>query len=124
LGHAIESWGIINGRDIRHGEALAAGMIMALYLSGSVLGLLNDIINPIIQLLKKNIPLPELPESATKEIVSFLAHDKKNSRGKRMFVLLERPGSIRYDQEISDEMVFDAIQFYRENCFLAQIHDR
>ena len=45
-------------------------------------------------------------------IIELLKHDKKNSNGKVKFVLLEFIGKGIIDQEVPNELIYEAFDFY------------
>ncbi|MES2353738.1 MAG: 3-dehydroquinate synthase [Pseudomonadota bacterium] len=90
FGHAIEA-GLGFGTWL-HGEAVAAGMVLATDLSVR-LGLLpNDATTRVATLLQKaRLPIayPDIPAD---QFISLMAHDKKVDAGKIRFVLLKDLG--------------------------------
>jgi 3-dehydroquinate synthase len=116
LGHAIESYSLKNTsfKPLLHGEAVAVGMILATYLSHHLLGFpiekLSDVSNTIINSYQKM----HFTEKDVEEIMDLLIYDKKNRSGKVMFVLLEDIGKYKVDQEVPDELILKAFEFYSD----------
>jgi 3-dehydroquinate synthase len=90
FGHAIET-GVGYGAWL-HGEAVAAGMVLAARLSRR-LGLLGaDDVARITALLRRaRLPVAP-PELGTERYLELMAHDKKVEGGKLRFILLRRLG--------------------------------
>jgi len=99
IGHAIES--IYN---IRHGEAVAYGMLCAAYLSRDNNTLDNNELDEIVKLIN-HFDLPEIVFDI-KKILEQLSKDKKRINGKNNFILLNSIG----DSYISDNVKIDLIK--------------
>lgn len=114
LGHAIESYYLENTEreHLLHGEAIAIGMVLAAHLSKSVLKLtdneLNDIKSSIINIYGQD----NIPEADYNPIIDLLKFDKKNEHGKIKFVLLESIGTPKFNIEVSNQHIIDALNFY------------
>jgi 3-dehydroquinate synthase len=90
FGHAIET-GMGYGQWL-HGEAVAAGTIMAAELSRR-LGWLSEADVTRIRTLYQRAQLPVVaPELGTSRYLELMSHDKKNLNGKLRLVLLRRLG--------------------------------
>ena len=102
FGHAIErcqGYG-----DWLHGEAVAAGMIMAARLSGlpgTDVGRLRSLVE------RAGLPV-EPPAIAADEMLAAMGHDKKVTGRRLRFILLEALGSARVTSDY-DEQRLDAI---------------
>jgi 3-dehydroquinate synthase len=112
FGHALES--VLNYK-IKHGEAVAAGIIAALHLSNRI-GLLPE--NRLITYLR--LPLKvKLPRIIKKvdyaDIVNAMKDDKKNKDGKINFVLLSEIGSLLIDISVKKEDIYYALDKLTES---------
>lgn len=106
LGHALEATA---GYDtLRHGEAVAMGMVAAGYISTRVTGFpagdLELLAAPITQL-----ELPRLPALDQAVFQSFLSHDKKIRRGELHFVLLESIGRPVITTEVTESHINETL---------------
>ena len=93
-GHAFESLAARVGKPIGHGTAVAHGLLVALKLSERLTGLSAGIANEYEQKILKRF-YPALPAEChdEAELVSIMAHDKKNPAvGEISFVLLRAVG--------------------------------
>ena len=91
IGHAIESFSLKGSEPLKHGEAIAAGMIAELYLSFKLAGFPEAEMLRAIQFIRNvfaDINLNCTPE----DLFPFLYADKKNSLDKIAFSLLRSPG--------------------------------
>lgn len=113
LGHAIESHCLTTDYPLLHGEAVALGMVGALWLSVRQCGLdekvLQDFENQLPMLLSE-VEI-SLSESDIEPILGYLVHDKKNKGEKPQFVLLEAVGKPVWDVEIEPNLVEESLQY-------------
>jgi 3-dehydroquinate synthase len=87
VGHALEA--ATGYRHLRHGEAVALGMLCALRLSG------QDALREEVAALLSAQGLPaRLDGVTTEEAVALVARDKKRRRGSVPFVLVSGPGAV------------------------------
>jgi len=106
VGHAIET---VSDFKIRHGEAVAIGMLVAARISTS-LGILDK--NGLIRL--KNViaraGLPtETPRFQLEKLIQAMKHDKKMLQGKIRFVLPKSIGSVFVTEEVNSSMIEQAL---------------
>ncbi|GAL67074.1 3-dehydroquinate synthase [Jejuia pallidilutea] len=116
LGHAIESYFLSNTHktDLLHGEAIAIGMVLALYISEKLVGFPQQKTQSIKTLLRKYYGKVEFEDSDYKPILELLKYDKKNSHGNINFVLLEDIGKTKIDCLVEESLIIEAFQFYLE----------
>ena len=113
LGHAIESHCLTTDYPLLHGEAVALGMLGALWLSVKQLGLDDS----VLQNFENQIPMLlseaeiSLSGSDIEPIISYLVHDKKNKGEKPQFVLLEAVGKPVWDVGVEPELVKESLQY-------------
>jgi 3-dehydroquinate synthase len=108
FGHAIET-GAGYGEWL-HGEAVAAGMVIAAHVSMQ-LGWLNqaDIERVKNILVAANLPVKPL-EMPTQRYLDLMSHDKKVQAGRMRYVLLQKLGqAVTYDQA-SEFQICSAIE--------------
>ena len=87
VGHAIE--GATGYSRYRHGEAVGVGLLAALRLSG------REALRAEVAELLAARGLPIAFDGATPdEVVAFVDRDKKRSRGRVGFVLVQSPGDV------------------------------
>jgi 3-dehydroquinate synthase len=114
IGHALESFsGMGQGRHLLHGEAVAAGMIGALWLSHLKSGLPLAAVQRIKSYLVEGFGRFPFDRSGRKEIMEIMAHDKKNSAGYR-FTLLSAPGRPVTGVRCEHDEIDRALDFYLE----------
>ena len=95
--------------NIKHGEAVVAGIICALILSNKI-GLLNKYKLDEFLTLPLRVKLPRQLKNLNKEILyNIMLHDKKNRNEKIKFVLISDIGKIIIDVEADKNDVIKAI---------------
>ena len=104
FGHAIEA-ALGYGRWL-HGEAVAAGTVMALDLSVRA-GLADAALaERAVRLLERaRLPLAPPPEIAPETFLDYMGRDKKASAGKLRFVLVDGVGSARVAGDVPAELL-------------------
>lgn len=113
IGHAIEC--LKNTHEsvcVTHGEAVAAGMICAAYISFKRKMLerkeLDEIVKYITSLFTKIV----IDNNEVDMLLELTRHDKKSISKEHRFVLLHGIGNAVYDQYVSDKEINDALNFY------------
>lgn len=114
LGHAVESYFLQKQEPILHGEAVAAGMLMELYLSKAFLEFPESVFQAIEKFVLNTYTKILIKETDLVGIINNLAFDKKNEKGKINFVLLRRFGAPQIDYQVSDNSIVEAIQYYKK----------
>ena len=114
IGHAIESYLLTQpGREVRHGEAVAAGIICESWLSVQR-GLLGPAalaeVEAVVRAAFPKIQF-SLPEIET--IAAYAAHDKKNRAHSINCTLLRGVGHGVYDQVIAPAEAQAALRYYQ-----------
>lgn len=113
IGHALEAC-LNSGKEtnVLHGEAVAAGMIMELYLSHKKLNFPKKALTKISSELKNKLSIPSLKTLNRKKFFSALAADKKNKSGKITFTLLRKIGKPVINCHCSDAEIKSAFNYY------------
>ncbi|MDX6523267.1 MAG: shikimate kinase / 3-dehydroquinate synthase [Gaiellales bacterium] len=107
IGHAMEA--AAGFRGLAHGEAVAVGLLPALWLSTRLAGLDPSVEAQVRELLALHeLPLthPGLDPAAVREA---LRRDKKSRGGRVRFVLLEAIGAPVWGIDVDDELIDQAI---------------
>lgn len=117
IGHAIETFFLENPnkKNLLHGEAIAAGIIMESYIS-----LQKNLISKVEYHEIKNginniFEIIEIHENEVENIIKLLIHDKKNEYGKVQFALLNGIGNIKINQISDNETIILAFADYKKN---------
>ncbi len=115
LGHAFESFSWQTKKLLLHGEAVAAGIIPALWLSTSKCGLDDQILRNYLDLYHAHFESFSIEKTDHERLISLLQHDKKNRRGKLRFVLLEDLGKPLYDVDVEPELIKACLTWCEKN---------
>lgn len=113
LGHAIESHCLTTDYPLLHGEAVALGVLGALWLSVRQCGLDEKVLQDIesqLPMLLSEVEI-SLSESDIEPILGYLVHDKKNKGENPQFVLLEAVGKPVWNMEIEPNLVKSSLQY-------------
>ena len=116
LGHAIESYFMEEKSKNRllHGEAIAVGMILANYLSQEITGLDSNVCEETSNTILNYYNPVVFDDQDIEAIIKLLKYDKKNSHGKIYFVLLSNIGTAVLNQEVSNDLIFNAFEYYKK----------
>lgn len=119
IGHAFESYSHATGRPILHGYAVAWGLIGELFLSHKVQGFPQDVMLDTIRFIKENYGVFEITCNDYPALYEYMAHDKKNAAaGEVNFTLLKNVGDIVPNCIVEKELIFQALDFYRDSVGL------
>ncbi len=113
FGHAIEA-GMGYGTWL-HGEAVAAGMVMAARLSQQLGWIDSAVTERVIRLIQRaQLPIHCPAEMDTQQFLNLMAVDKKVQRGKIRFVLLRGLHDAVITDEVSATQLSRTIELCRE----------
>lgn len=112
-GHAFETLLLLQNKPVPHGAAVAHGILVALILSHIRLRtdsmLIHQYRNKILSQLFPTLPIRC---DDTDELLSLMAHDKKNTDGKITFILLSAIGSPVIDGNVPPSDIRAALDIY------------
>ena len=113
LSHAIESYCLTADYPLLHGEAVALGMLGALWLSTQQCGLDQSVLQNFENQLPMLLSEAEinLSKADVEPILASLVHDKKNKGDKPQFVLLEAIGTPIWDVDVEPELVEASLEY-------------
>lgn len=113
-GHAIESLWFERKPALLHGQAIAHGIIIELYLSHKLFAFskakLEEVSNFIMRLYGK---LDILTEDENR-IYDYITHDKKNQNKSLNFTLLESIGQVEINVHCDKSLIIEALDYYRD----------
>ncbi|MCB0794493.1 MAG: 3-dehydroquinate synthase [Flavobacteriales bacterium] len=114
IGHALEALSFEGARRVvSHGEAVAAGMVCAAWLSWRMDRLSREELDLLTNVILERFPAYHLEGSDHHRLLALMANDKKNTEGRFRFTLLQRIGEGVIDQEVHAAQVIDALEHYR-----------
>lgn len=117
LGHAIESYSYLNNskKPLLHGEAVAIGLVLAVYLSVQLLNLPKEILTKLCAVYSWYFTKVDFNQQEVESIIELLKHDKKNAHGAIHFILINQIGHCRIDNPISNDLIRKAFDFYNSS---------
>ena len=114
IGHALEAWAHQVGYDTRHGEAIAAGMMVESLLSKDILGLSKNELIEIQQVMLLNYDFSLWKSLSFDDIMPYLLKDKKNESERVNFTLLHSIGNSSIDHFIAPDLIKSALSKTQE----------
>lgn len=115
MGHAFESFSWHTKRLLFHGEAVAAGIIPALWLSVEKCGLNPEVLGEYLDVYRQHFEPFVISQPDFNPLMKLLQQDKKNRGGKFYFVLLAAPAKPLLDVEVDPEEVRASLNWYEKN---------
>ena len=106
FGHAIE--GAQGYGSWLHGEAVAAGMVLATRLSIQELGLPGQELAPLLELLQESgLPIDPPADMSAAQFLQYMQRDKKVMDGRLRLVLLKAVGDATVSDAISEDTLLE-----------------
>ena len=106
IGHAIES---VSDFKMRHGQAVAIGMVAAARISNKMGMLADDELVRLKNLIARAGLPAEIPDLEKEKIIRAMKHDKKVLKEKVRFVLLKSIGRVLVTDEVSPSLVEEVL---------------
>ncbi len=114
MGHAFESHALTQGNPIRHGYAVAWGMVCELLIAHRQLNFPSAVIYDLARYVEQCYGAYVITCEDYDALYDFLLHDKKNYSGRLNFTLLRNLGDCVVDCHIEKNEVEIALDFYRD----------
>jgi 3-dehydroquinate synthase len=114
VGHAIESYSMQHDKKpLKHGEAVAIGIICEAYLSKILLDLSNKDLREIVGFMSQYFPKYSLRTILSPELISIMRQDKKNENEDSInFTLLRKIGKGSINHVCSESQIAAALNYY------------
>jgi 3-dehydroquinate synthase len=110
IGHALEAFSRMgSAKPLLHGEAIAAGMICASYLSNRKTGLKSADFEAIRTYLADGFPIYPVNNRDRSTVMGLMMHDKKKRNGDLQFTLISKPGFPVVNITCNQEEVLEAL---------------
>ncbi|MDT0685837.1 3-dehydroquinate synthase [Autumnicola psychrophila] len=116
LGHAIESYFLTHKSKatLLHGEAVAAGMVLATFISKKLKSFPEEKLEQISSKIFDIYGKIEVDQNDIANIIDLMKFDKKNERGNVNFVLLKDIGEPEIDCLVANDIIYEAFDFYQK----------
>ena len=118
IAHAFESFAISLQKPIPHGYAVAWGIIVELYLSYKICNFPKDKLRKTVLFIQQNYGTFNISCDSYETLFEIAKHDKKNQGDEINFTLLSEIGNVKIDQTAEKELIFEALDFYRDSVGL------
>lgn len=114
IGHAIEAYSLKKDKKpLRHGEAVAIGMICEAYLSKTQLDLSNKELREIADFISRYFTKYSLRSILSPELITLMRQDKKNAQPDEInFTLLKKIGKGSINHVCSEAQISAALNYY------------
>lgn len=112
VGHAIESTRLKVGHPLKHGMAIAAGMICETYISNKINGLPDNQTDEIYETLIRHFPDVAFDASDIPGITDLCRADKKNQSDDIRMSLLSQIGQCSFDITANADLISESLHFY------------
>jgi len=113
IGHAIETSQLTTGMPLRHGEAVALGMLVESAISSSQLGLSDRDRAFIENTIRELFPDLLFPAISIEELEKLIVKDKKKRGGDVLFSLITAIGKPAVSQKVPPSIVNEAYLHYK-----------
>lgn len=114
VGHAIESFYLTSSTPLKHGHAVAIGMLVEAQISYDMGILSQEDLIAIGTNITKYYVFPSDLWEQTQALFDLMLNDKKNSEGRVKMVLLEAIGKAIYDQQVDIDVFQKALELVTE----------
>ncbi|MCA0932023.1 3-dehydroquinate synthase [Lutimonas saemankumensis] len=115
IGHAIESYFLESAdkKNLTHGEAIAAGMVIELFYSSRVFDFPFSLTESLRSFVLDFYGSIQLEKEDFNAIVDLMKFDKKNVGGKVNFVLLNAIENCKLDIQLNPELIEEGLHYYK-----------
>ena len=116
IGHAIESYFLESKtkNTLLHGEAIAVGMLMETYLSVKLFNVKEKELKQLEKVIFTYFDKIFYSKNDYSSFFEWMQHDKKNINGEVLFTLLERIGKSKWNVKVSDNLIIEALDYYKD----------
>lgn len=113
IGHAIESYSLLHDETpLKHGEAIAIGMLCESYISKRKNGLTASALKEITTLITSIYDAYIIDDSTYHELIELMKNDKKNEGAEINFTLLSKIGKADYNKSVDVDLVLESLNYY------------
>lgn len=114
VGHALETFSMESGiMVLRHGEAVAIGMVCEAWLSHQQGWITEKDLQQISSFILARFPVFAMDEVHFQRVVEIMRNDKKNRDGLFMLSLLKGIGQSRVNVPINAQEIIRSLKYYR-----------
>jgi 3-dehydroquinate synthase len=114
VGHALESFYLNSNQPLKHGHAVALGILIEVQISHNSGLLSHNDLSTIGTNITKHYAFPTDLCMHTEALFELMLNDKKNSEGQVKMVLLESIGKAIFDQNVEFDIFQNALKLVTE----------
>ncbi|MEE4255660.1 MAG: 3-dehydroquinate synthase family protein [Bacteroidales bacterium] len=112
IGHGLEAFFLSKGQELKHGFAVAAGMVCATYISAKVLNFPEQGLQQITNYIRRSFPPLKLRETDIDDIIALIRHDKKKFQGEIRMSLLNSIENCTFGIAVPEEIIRESVLYY------------
>lgn len=112
IGHGLEAFYLIRGQELKHGYAVAAGMVCEAYISAKMLNLAEQSLQQITDYCKRSFPITGFREKDIDDIIALLRHDKKSYEEEIRMSLINTIGNCTFGVAIPEDLIRESLMYY------------
>lgn len=113
IGHAIETYSLVNDKKpLKHGDAVAIGMVCEAFLSKEYCGLSGKELRNISDFVMKHYSKYSLRNILSPELIKYMRNDKKNSNNAINFTQLKKIGKATINHNYTQQQISFALNYY------------
>lgn len=114
IGHAVETLFLETETPLRHGEAIAIGMMCEAFLSFKKVELSENDFQNIFSFFQQTYPQVHLAKDDFPTLINWMRKDKKNENDAINFTMLKGVGEMLINQTCEEGEIIEALKFYNE----------
>jgi 3-dehydroquinate synthase len=118
IGHAIESFFLMNKKTLLHGEAIAVGMVCEAFISSRLCGLSADSLSEITSYILQSYKVVPIKDADHRQLIELMKHDKKNENENIMFSLLSGIGKCEINCRVTNDVILESLKYYSQEAKL------
>jgi 3-dehydroquinate synthase len=112
IGHAFESIAFSGTQSLLHGESVANGLIVELYLSSISYNPNKVLVDKVINYIREHYEPFQFSDKDLDQVYEYLIQDKKNTGNRINFTLLRDIGDPLIDKYLSRNTIESALAYY------------
>lgn len=112
IGHGLEAFYLNKGQELKHGVAVAAGMVCEAYISKRLLNLHDQGLQQINDYIRRSFPPVKFREKDIEDIIALIRHDKKNYRGELRMSLIKGIGNCKFGIAVPEKISSESLEYY------------
>jgi 3-dehydroquinate synthase len=113
VGHAVEGFALEAAMDVKHGEAIAVGIVCESHISWKRGSISKAELEEITAFFRKHFRYLKMATEQHERVIELMRHDKKNKGGTIRMSLLKGIGKCKTDVEVNAVEIMRALKYYQ-----------